>query len=180
VNVLNTEKEYRIIPASAGVLAFLWGLAVFILIIVFIPMALDEYQFTTGPGIITGVVLIIVFGILAAFGWQSRHTLFIFTGQGLRIRSGLYGRTIPREKIAVGGVKVINLDIEKEYRPQWRLNGAGLPGYSAGWFKLKNKEKALLFVTNTSRVVYIPTLDNYAVLLSVREAEEFAGAIRHW
>jgi len=178
VNALNTEKEFRIIPSSAGVLAFLWGLAVFILLIIFIPLALDDYKFTTGPGIVTGVVLIIVFGILAVFGWQSRYTVFILNGGGLRISSGLYGRTIPREKIAVGGVKVINLDIEKEYRPQWRMNGAGLPGYSAGWFKLKNKEKALLFVTDTSCVVYIPTYDNYSVLLSVREAEEFVGVIR--
>jgi hypothetical protein len=177
---VNTEKEFRIVPATAGVLAFLWALVIFILIIIFIPLDSGDFSLLSDAGIITGVILIIVFGLFATFGYQSRHTIFVFTDQGLRIGPGLYGRTIPWEKIAIGNVKVINLDIEKEYQPQWRMNGAGLPGFSAGWFKLKNKEKALVFVTDRSRVVYIPTSENYSVLLSVREAEEFAELIHNW
>ena len=70
--------------------------------------------------------------------------------------------------------------LEPDYQPKWRTNGAGLPGYAAGWFKLRNKEKALVFLTDRSRVVYIPTNKDYSVLLSVREAEEFADAIQQW
>jgi hypothetical protein len=36
----------------------------------------------------------------------------------------------------------------------------------------------LLFVTDNSSVVYIPTTEGYSVLLSVREAEEFAELIK--
>ena len=38
----------------------------------------------------------------------------------------------------------------------------------------------MVFVTDRSSVVYIPTTDNYSVLLSVREAEEFADLLQHW
>ena len=48
----------------------------------------------------------------------------------------------------------------------------GLPGYSEGWFRLVNGEKALLFVTDRSRVVYIPTKDGYSILLSTSKPEE--------
>jgi hypothetical protein len=174
------EKEFSIIPASSGVFAFLWGFAILILIILVIPASSGNFEFLSGSGIVTWVILIGVLGLFAAFGYQARHTTFRLTDHGLRIGPGIYSRTIPREKIDVSGIRIINLDIEKEYQPKWRMNGAGLPGFLAGWFKLQNKEKALLFVTDRSRVVYIPTSENYSILLSVQDAGEFTDIILHW
>ena len=55
--------------------------------------------------------------------------------------------------------------------------GTGLPGYLAGWFKLQNGEKALLYVTYTSSVVRIPTRNGYQVLLSVQDPHRFLEAL---
>jgi hypothetical protein len=63
--------------------------------------------------------------------------------------------------------------VEADYRPKWRYQWFSLPGFASGWFKLQNKEKALVFLTDRSRVVYIPTSENYSVLLSV-------GKPRNW
>ena len=35
-------------------------------------------------------------------------------------------------------------------------------------------------MTDKSRVVYVPTNKDYTVLLSVREAEEFADTLQNW
>jgi hypothetical protein len=147
------ERVFGIIPASSGPYLFIW---------------------------ILSLILLAIIGLFIYIGYSSRHINFKVNEQGLRIGPGLYGRLIPKEDINVEGVKVINLNTDSEYQPKWRTNGAGLPGYSAGWFKLVNKEKALLFVTDRSRVVYIPTHKDYAVLLSVREAEEFADVLKKW
>lgn len=147
------ERIYGIIPAGSGP---------YIFILVF------------------SLILLVAIGFFVFIGYSSRHTSFEVSDQGLRISKALYGRFIPKEQIAAEGVKVINLNIDAEYKPRLRTNGIGLPGYDEGWFKLKNNEKALLFVTNPSRVVYIPTNNNYSVLLSVREAEELAGLIKQW
>lgn len=147
------ERVFGIIPASSGPFIFIW---------------------------VISLILIVVIGLLVYVGYSSRHINFAVNDQGLRIGPGFYGRFIPKEDINTEGVKVINLNTDSEYKPKWRTNGAGLPGYSAGWFKLQNKEKALLFVTDRSRVVYIPTNKDYSVLLSVREAEEFANLMKHW
>jgi len=48
-----------------------------------------------------------------------------------------------------------------------RTRGTGLPGYSAGWFRLRNGEKALCFLTDRSRLAYVPTRAGFSVLLSV-------------
>ncbi len=58
-----------------------------------------------------------------------------------------------------------------------RTNGAGLPGYQAGWFRLQSGEKALVFVTDLERVVYVPTNEGYSLLLSVEEPDEFLDAL---
>ena len=146
------EKIFGIIPASSGPY-------IFILVISFI--------------------LICIVALFIFIGYSSRHVSFVVSDEGLRIRGAMYGRFIPSGDIVGEGVKVVNFEIDSEYKPKRRTNGIGLPGYSEGWFKLKNDEKALMFVTERSSVVYIPTTKDYSVLLSVREAEEFAGMIKH-
>ena len=70
---------------------------------------------------------------------------------------------------------------DSEFKPIRRTNGIGLPGYSAGWFKLANGEKALLFVTDRGKVVYMPTTDGYSVLLSTVNPEEFLESLnKEW
>jgi hypothetical protein len=53
-----------------------------------------------------------------------------------------------------------------------------MPGYKAGWFKLQNGQKALLFVGDSKRVVLIPVRSGYSLLLSVPDAEGFLTALR--
>ncbi len=127
-----------------------------------------------------GIFLILLLGLFAFIGYSARNTKFEVTDQGLRIKGGIYGRFIPKEEITGENVKIIDLNADLEYKPRIRTNGIGLPGYSEGWFKLKNNEKALLFVTDRSNVVYIPTKQGYSVLLSVSDSEGFYQSIKLW
>ena len=127
-----------------------------------------------------GILLILLLGFLAFIGYSARNNKFEVSDQGLRIKGGIYGRFIPKEAIAGKNIKIIDLNAYPEYKPRIRTNGIGLPGYSEGWFKLKNSEKALLFVTDRSSVVYIPTKQDYSVLLSVSDSEEFCRSMELW
>lgn len=127
-----------------------------------------------------GVLLLAVLALLIFTGYSIRNTRFDVTDQGLRIIGGTYGRFIPREQIVADGARIINLKTQPEYQPRLRTNGTGLPGYSTGWFRLRNKEKALLHVTDPAKVVYLPTNQDYSILLSVINPEEFLEAIRLW
>lgn len=149
------ERVFSIAPASSGPYTTIWIISTAVI-----------------------VILLLVAAMFISTGHQSRHLQFTVTDEGLRIHPGLYGRFIPWGDIDTAGVRVMNLNIETEYQPKWRTNGAGLPGFASGWFKLANKEKALVFLTDRNRVVYIPTNKDYSVLLSVREAEEFAGVLQ--
>jgi hypothetical protein len=145
------ERVFGIIPASSGPYIFIWAIS---------------------------IILIAVIVLFIYIGHSSRNITYVVSDEGLHIKGGLYGRMIPMADIVAEEVRVMNLNNETEYNPKWRTNGIGLPGYAAGWFKLRNKEKALCFLTDRSRVVYIPTSKDYSVMLSTLEAEELAGLLR--
>ena len=136
---------------------------------------------TNGPLWLLAGISVLLLLMVALFAWMaysSRHTRFEISPQGLQISNTMYGRTIPGSALLTGGVRVLDLGRDRQYRPKWKTNGAGLPGYQAGWFKLHNGEKSLLFVTDRKRVVYVPTRDGYSVMMSVARPEQFVAALR--
>jgi hypothetical protein len=115
---------------------------------------------TSGPIIIFGIVgliLLSVLFLLAIFAYASRQAKFELSDEGLTIRGDLYGRRLPASSLIIGGAQALDLTENRDYALACRTNGAGFPGYSSGWFRLGNGEKALVFVTDRRRVVYLPT-----------------------
>ena len=125
------------------------------------------------------VLLLLMIAMFAWLAYSSRHTRFEVSPEGLRIANTMYGRVIPASALLVEDARALDLGRERQYRPKWKTNGSGLPGYQAGWFKLRNGEKSLLFVTDRSRVVYVPTRDGYSVMLSVTHPEQFLESLRN-
>lgn len=113
--------------------------------------------------LLAGVVLMIW------LAWSMRHATFTVSNEGLRLQGDLYGRLIPLQSLKLDEAVVTNLNTDKDHQPKWRTMGTGLPGYAAGWFKLRNGEKALLYVTDRTHVARIPTTEGYTVMLSVAD-----------
>jgi hypothetical protein len=52
-----------------------------------------------------------------------------------------------------------------------------LPQFKSGWFRLKDRERALVFITDKDSVVLIPTKD-YLLLFSMDNIDEFINKIK--
>ncbi len=98
-----------------------------------------------------------------------QHARFTVSNDGLRLQGDLYGRLIPLKSLKLDEAVVTNLKTDKDHQPKWRTMGTALPGYAAGWFKLRNGDKALMYVTDNTRVARIPTTEGYIVMVSVSE-----------
>lgn len=115
---------------------------------------------------VIGVFFLALFLLLAS-SWRVR---FEVSPQGLKIAGSIYGRTVPLSLLDLDRAKVIDLAGDDQHSLSRRTNGIGLPGFSSGWFRLNNGEKALAFVTD-KKVAYVPTTDGYAVILSAKSPQ---------
>lgn len=126
---------------------------------------------------IPGLVVALVVGLLAVSVVGARSARFEVSPEGLRLRGDLYGRLIPVDQIRGLTATRVDFQANPELTPQRRTMGTGLPGYRAGWFRLRNGERALLYLTDSSRAVYVPTRAGYGVLLSPAEPDKFLAAL---
>jgi len=121
------------------------------------------------------IILLIVLsvGLINAI----KDTSLTLTEKELIIKSPFYGRKIPLENITLSGIRAIDLNENRDYSISRRTNGTSLPNVTLGWMRLRNREKALVFITDKSRVLLIPTKD-YLVLFSLNNIDEFINKIK--
>ena len=124
------------------------------------------------------VILLIAAAVLLVTVRGARVSQFELSDAGLRLRGDLYGRMIPADSLRGGAARIVDLANTPELQPGWRRMGTALPGYRAGWFRLRNGEKALIYLTETSRTVYVPTRSGYSVMLTPQQPERFLDRLR--
>lgn len=123
------------------------------------------------------VLLLLAIAILGRAAVAANQARFELSAAGLRLRGDIYGRFIPARELRTEAAEQIDLRERPEFAPRSRTGGSSLPGYRAGWFRLRNGERALLYLTDPTRVVRIPTRSGYVVQLSVAEPERFLRAL---
>lgn len=118
-------------------------------------------------------LLAVVLVALAYTAYSSRNSRVEITSDRIKLVGDFWGREIPLGLLNVSAARILDLTNTSEFMPKRRTLGTGLPGYSSGWFRLQNGEKALVYLTRRRDVVYVPTSDGYSLLLSVEEPAGF-------
>jgi len=125
------------------------------------------------------VILLAAIALLATSLRGAHASRFEIRADGLRLEGDLYGRLLPKSQLRVDLARRVDLTREEQLRPKWRRIGTALPGYQSGWFRLRNGEKALLYLTDRTRAVYIPTTAGYSLLLSPGDPDGFLAQLRN-
>lgn len=118
---------------------------------------------------------VVVVSISLAGAYTAR---FEVSPAGLRVLGGLHGRLLPFSALQLDSARVLDLHATPSLAPARRTWGVAIPGYRSGWFRLRDGERALLYVTDPSRIAYIPTRRGYALLLSVADPAALLSALR--
>ena len=111
------------------------------------------------------VIMGVVFGLLALSMTGARSSQFEVSAEGLRLRGDLYGR-------------LMDFAVDPGLKPSWRTMGTGLPGYQSGWFRLKDGDKALVYLTDHDKAVLIPTTLGFCVLVSPQDPDGLVRALQ--
>ncbi len=126
-------------------------------------------------------VLIAVGSLVYYTVFSAKHATLLIQADGVRINAGWFSRTIDGKDVVLDGVRVVDLTQESEYqlKPHRKGRGTNLPGLKAGWFTLKSGHRGLVFLTDMSRVVYIPTTSGQPVLFSTPDPEALAESLKN-
>ncbi len=104
--------------------------------------------------------------LFAAFAFFLLRNEISLNAQGLTVKAAFYERTVSRSDIVWENSRFVDVIREPEISPRVRVNGIGLPGYRAGWFRLGNGTRAFLLMTH-GPLAYLPVRDGDDFLLSV-------------
>lgn len=74
--------------------------------------------------------------------------------------------------------RVVDLDAEPALRPAVKIAGSRLPGFTSGWFWLKDRRRAYVLMTGGRRVLLLPGRDGTHWLLGVERADALLDALR--
>ncbi len=102
----------------------------------------------------------------------SKRRAYVEGGQ-LVVVTGVGTKRFALANLRARGLDVVDLNQRRELIPRLRLWGASMPGLNAGWFKLRNGEKAFCIVTERNRVSYLRSAtDNVSLLLSLENPDQ--------
>ena len=148
------EPESQVFPIARGSSATLWFIVGMLAFLAAVPLSLV---------------------VVSYWPWSGR---FLISTAGLKIEGSTYGREFAMPVLRVSEARRLSALDTPGYWPAWRTNGIGLPSYQAGWFQLNNQRKALVFVTDWSRSVIVPTEEGFLLLLSPDDPDSFLDALR--
>lgn len=123
---------------------------------------------------VPAVYLAIAIGVVALlFVLRMLLRTRVSVGQGdLVVNYGIGSRRIPLSSLRKHGLRKVDLAQHTELKPFVRTWGAGMPGFHAGWFRLRNGERALCVLLDRDRVSYLRSdEDNMSLLLSLEHPE---------
>lgn len=98
---------------------------------------------------------------------------------GLAIRTTFYARKLAWNELLLQQARVVDLREHTGLKPLLKTNGTSLPGLRSGWFRLRNRRKALVAMAGRgTRVVHLPTTQGYDLLLKPRHPPALLQRLR--
>ena len=168
--------DIALVPVPARAFAWLFGLAFGPPVLTMIVLRLFNPGLSTSVLAIVAAVVLVVGGII---GWaMGRHRMHVASGHLILQASRLYRLEKPLADVDWSKARAGDLAHMTDVRTTLRTNGIGLPGYSAGWFRLANGSKAMLMLTDASRVIVLPFADGETLIASVEDPESALEQLR--
>ncbi len=103
---------------------------------------------------------------------------FRLSSAGLRVRNLPWPRTIAVARFDLERAEIVDLDKRPELMPVFKIAGTRLPGLRSGRFRLRDKRRASVFLTELRKVLVLPLRDGSLVMLSVQRPDALLRCLR--
>lgn len=188
----STITRFPLVPLSRGALTAIWllcavlpiSIAALALGIALMGAQPESIKLIAGSVPLTVALTIgLVGAITLPLAWwlhRSARRLAVELEHGmLELRASWYRLQIPVTDLDLGKSRVVRLSERPEYRPALKTNGMGLPGFSAGHFRLRDwHTKAFCILTERERVLALTERSGRVILLSLQQPQALLDALK--
>ncbi|MGX5672414.1 PH domain-containing protein [Thermomonas fusca] len=126
--------------------------------------------------------LMLVFGtalVPAGLASMLAHRAITLRAGQLEVSGALlFSRRVPVTELVLDKARILDLDEHTEYKPMLQLGGFSLPGFSAGHYLLRNRNRAFCLLTARRNVLLLPQRDGKLILVSPEKPQALLDALR--
>jgi hypothetical protein len=131
----------------------------------------------TWIGVAIGAVALAV--VAFAFMYSPGPPSYTLTADTLAIHDRFYPVTLRAADVDLARVRLVDIAMDREWRPTMRTNGFANAHYRSGWFRVANGQKVRMYRADGTRLVLLPPKgDGAAVLMEVKDPGQFLDALR--
>lgn len=171
-----SAQDFEMVPPGKFASLFPVFIGLVLPMMVFVPMLLA----TQGkPEIWTIAPFLLVFPVVSGvLAWSMhRRTLQLEEGK-LLVRRFPWPRRIATAEMDLEQAAILNLDEHRELQPVFKIAGTRLPGYHSGLFRLRDRRRATVLLTDWQRVLVLPLRKGRVLLLSPQRPDALLAALR--
>lgn len=159
-----------------------------------VPPDLRLLMAASGVGLLVGLVAIgfaareapmiwlaaIVMAVLvaASTAWLVRRRQVVLDGDLLTIAAGVNTARIRTADLDIAAARILDLANDSTLKPGLKTFGSSMPGYRAGHFRLRNRSRAFVLLTDTTKVLALPERGGRMLLLSLERPQALLDALR--
>lgn len=96
----------------------------------------------------------------------------------LRIRGSMHGRTLRVAELDLAAARIIDLAEATALRPLFKTFGTSMPGFHAGHFRLRDRSRAFVLITDRSKVLMLLERGGRRLLLSLEKPRALLDALQ--
>lgn len=104
---------------------------------------------------------------------------YTLTRDALTIDDRFYPVTLSSSSVDVTHMRVVDLDVDKDWQPVRRTNGFGNLRYHSGWFQLAGGQKIRMYRAESKQLVLLPPMgDGSPVLIETPNPQAFVREVK--
>jgi hypothetical protein len=110
--------------------------------------------------------------------WSIRRRRVVLDGDRLRIAAGINSVDIAVAELDLDAASIVRLDNAPGLRPRLKTFGTSMPGYRSGHFRLRDRSRAFVLLTDPTKVLALPQRNGRRLLLSLEKPQALLDALK--
>jgi len=106
-----------------------------------------------------------------------RHGI-VLGSDSIEVATSMQRKRLAVSELMLDEARIVDLQERRDLRPFLKTRGTSLPGYRGGWFRLRNRRKAFIAMAGGPRVLWVPTRNDYDLILQPRQPQALLDRLR--